>query len=146
MVAALDGGLDMVGGNLRHRTDDGTASWAAPVLVPLIYALVRFVARVRPNNNDNPAYLVPFRLAPGACLGIRGTTYVAAGGFPRTKIEDAHEDKQLMNRARLVTSRIGYERRAVVRFSNRRVARQGIIGVLRWYLNHGGAVEQVDVR
>jgi glycosyltransferase involved in cell wall biosynthesis len=146
MRDALDGGLDMVGGNLRHRTDDGTASVLAPVLVPLLYGLIRFVARVRPNNNDNPGYRSPFILAPGANLGIRAEIYLEAGGFPRTRIEDAHEDKQLMNRVRLVTGSIGYRRDAVVRFSNRRVARHGILRVLRWYLDHGAGKDDVDVR
>lgn len=146
MRDALDGGLDMVGGNLRHRTDDGTASVLAPVLVPFFYAVIRFVARVRPNNNDNPAYRAPFILAPGANLGIRAETYLAAGGFPRTRIEDAHEDKELMNRVRLVTGAVGYRRDAVVRFSNRRVACHGIVRVLRWYLDHGAGKDDVDVR
>jgi hypothetical protein len=108
--------------------------------------VIRFVARVRPNNNDNPGYRAPFILAPGANLGIRAETYLAAGGFPRTRIEDAHEDKQLMNRVRLVTGSIGYRRDAVVRFSNRRVARHGILRVLRWYLDHGAGKDDVDVR
>jgi hypothetical protein len=34
----------------------------------------------------------------------------------------------------------------MVRFSNRRVARNGLLKVLRWYFNHGGRGAEVDVR
>jgi hypothetical protein len=34
----------------------------------------------------------------------------------------------------------------MVRFSNRRVARLGLMRVLRWYFNHGGRAAEVDVR
>lgn len=147
MHAAIDGGLDLVAGNLRQRADDGMGTRLGPVLVPVVLSLIRFVGRVRPNNNDNPAYRTKFVVTPGASLGIRASTYLQSGGFPRTRIEDAHEDKAIVNAVRLVSDRIGFERRALVRFSNRRVARNGLLGVLRWYFNHGGGrAAEVDVR
>jgi glycosyltransferase involved in cell wall biosynthesis len=139
-------GLDLVAGNLRQRTDDGMGTKVGPVLVPLVLTLIRFVGRVRPNNNDNPAYRTRFVVTPGANLGIRAQTYLDSGGFPRTRIEDAHEDKEIVNRVRLVSDRIGFEKRSMVRFSNRRVARNGLLKVLRWYFNHGGRGAEVDVR
>jgi glycosyltransferase involved in cell wall biosynthesis len=147
MVAAVDErGLDLVAGNLRQRTDDGMGSRLGPVLVPVVLALIRFVGRVRPNNNDDPRYRTKFVVTPGANLAIRARTYLDSGGFPRTRIEDAHEDKALVNAVRLVSDRIGFEQRAMVRFSNRRVARLGLLRVLRWYFNHGGGSAEVDVR
>lgn len=146
MRAAVDGGLDLVAGNLRQRTDDGMGTRLGPVLVPVVLAVIRFVGRVRPNNNDDPAYRTRFVVTPGANLAIRAETYLASGGFPRTSIEEAHEDKALVNAVRRVSDRIGFERRAMVRFSNRRVARNGLLGVLRWYFNHGGRPVEVDVR
>lgn len=139
-------GLDLVGGNLRMRTDDGMASVVGRRIAPAAYQLIRFVGRVRPNNNDNPEYRTRFWVVPGANLAIRAETYLASGGFPRTKIEDVHEDKAIVNAVRLVSDRIGYRRGAIVRFSNRRVARNGLVGVLRWYFNHGGAGAEVDIR
>jgi glycosyltransferase involved in cell wall biosynthesis len=147
MHAALDGGLDLVGGNYRARTDDGTAPFGASVIIPLVYGLVRFVGRIRPDNNrKGEGYRAPFILAPGGNMGIRAATYEACGGFPRTRIEDAHEDKEIVNRVRKVSEKLGYRRDAVVRFSNRRAHRNGIVNNLRWYLNHGGGSEVVDVR
>ncbi len=147
MVAAVDErGLDLVAGNLRQRTDDGMGTKLGPVLVPLVLNLIRFVGRVRPNNNDNPAYRTKFVVTPGANLAIRAQTYLDSGGFPRTKIEEAHEDKAIVNAVRLVSDRIGFEKRSMVRFSNRRVARNGLLKVLRWYFNHGGGGAEVDVR
>lgn len=147
MRDALDGGLDLVSGNYRARTDDGTAPLGASVTVPIVYSLVRFVGRIRPNNNRrDEGYQAPYILTPGGNMGIRATAYLACGGFPRTKIEDAHEDKQLVNRLRKVSSRLGYRRDAVVCFSNRRAAHNGLVNNLRWYFNHGGGAGIVDVR
>lgn len=147
MSAALDGGLDLVGGNYRARTDDGTAPFGASVTVPLVYGLVRVVGRIRPNNNrKGEGYQAPYLLTPGGNMGIRATAYLECGGFPRTSIEEAHEDKQLVNRMRKVSSKLGYRRDAIVYFSNRRAAHNGIVKNLRWYLNHGGGSEVVDVR
>ena len=147
MLAAVNGrNLDLVAGNLRQRTDDGMGTALGPVLVPVVLALIRFVGRVRPNNNDNPAYRTKFVVTPGANLAIRAQTYLDSGGFPRTAIEDAHEDKAIVNAVRLVSDRIGFEKRSMVRFSNRRVARNGLLKVLRWYFNHGGTGAEVDVR
>lgn len=147
MRDALDGGLDLVGGNYRARTDDGTAPFGASVITPLVYGMVRFIGRIRPNNNrKGEGYQAPYLLAPGGNMGIRATAYLESGGFPRTKIEDAHEDKQLINRVRKVSSKLGYRRDAIVCFSNRRAARNGIVNNLRWYLNHGGGSGVVDVR
>lgn len=145
-AAVNDRGLDLVAGNLRQRTDDGMGTKLGPVLVPVVLALIRFIGRVRPNNNDNPAYRTKFVVTPGANLAIRAQTYLDSGGFPRTAIEDAHEDKALVNAVRLVSDRIAFEQRAMVRFSNRRVARNGLLKVLRWYFNHGGRGAEVDVR
>ncbi|MBI3224875.1 MAG: glycosyltransferase family 2 protein [Mycolicibacterium cosmeticum] len=147
MHDALDGGLDLVGGNYRARTDDGTAPFGAAVTVPLVYGLIRFVGRIRPDNNcKGEGYRAPYLLTPGGNMGIRAITYVECGGFPRTKIEDVHEDKQIVNRVRKVSSNLGYRRDAIVRYSNRRAAHGGIVNNLRWYLNHGGGSEVVDVR
>lgn len=147
MLGAVEGReLDLVAGNLRQRTDDGMGTKLGPVMVPLVLALIRFIGRVRPNNNDNPAYRTKFVVTPGANLAIRAQTYLDSGGFPRTAIEDAHEDKALVNAVRLVSDRIGFEKRSMVRFSNRRVARNGLFKVLRWYFNHGGSGPEVDVR
>ena len=147
MRDALAGGLDLVSGNYRARTDDGTAPFGATVTVPLVYGAVRLVGRIRPNNNrKDEGYQGPYVLTPGGNMGIRATAYLKCGGFPRTKIEDAHEDKLIVNRMRKVSSKLGYRRDAIVRFSNRRAARNGIVNNLRWYLNHGGGSEVVDVR
>ena len=147
MRDALAGGLDLVSGNYRARTDDGTAPFGASVPVPLVYGMVRLVGRIRPNNNrKGEGYQGPYVLTPGGNMGIRAAAYLKSGGFPRTKIEEAHEDKLIVNRVRKVSSKLGYRRDAIVRFSNRRAARNGIVNNLRWYLNHGGGSAVVDVR
>lgn len=86
-------------------------------------------------------------MVAGFDLGIRTETWEASGGFPRSKIEDEHEDWTLTNRVREVSSRVRYRRAPLVRYSNRKVAVHGILGVLRWYVRHDGPVAtQVDCR
>jgi glycosyltransferase involved in cell wall biosynthesis len=146
-LAPGPGDLDLVGGNLRARHDDGTAPFAAALTVPLLYGLVRVVARYRPDNNRrDQGYQAPFRLAGGLNMGITASAYLESGGFPRTRIEDVHEDKELVNRVRRISPHVGYRRRAIVRYSNRRAREHGIVGTLRWYLNHGAGTDVVDVR
>lgn len=149
-VAAMRDGLqenDLVGGRLAHRTDDGTAPRGARWIMPVIMAIVLLVGRFRPaNNRRSRGFKTRFVLAPGANLGIRAEAYLQSGGFPRTRIEDAHEDLELINRVRTISARLERRTDAVVRFSNRRTAHNGIWNSLRWYFDHSGAMESVDVR
>jgi hypothetical protein len=71
---------------------------------------------------------------------------VRAGGFPRTAIEDAHEDRALSERVRTLTARARVVREAVVYNSARRVRAYGHLNTLRWYRNHGYRPAVVDVR
>ena len=61
-------------------------------------------------------------------------------------MEEVHEDRALMNRVRRITPRIGQNPRAVNPTSIRRLRAYGFVGILRWYLDHGGRVGPVDVR
>jgi hypothetical protein len=79
-------------------------------------------------------------------VGIRADTYLAAGGFPRSRIEEVHDDRVLMNRTRRLTDRIASDRLAVVETSSRRYQRYGLHGVLTWYLHHDSRGAPVDVR
>ncbi|MCW2927584.1 MAG: gtuS22 [Thermoleophilia bacterium] len=141
-----DEGLDLVGGRVSPRTDDGTSPRGAGIISAIAAWAMRQGGRLNPVNRG-PQFQCAFTMVAGFNLGIRASTYLAAGGFPRTRIEDAHEDWELTNRVREVSPRVRYRRGPLVRFSNRRVARHGVRNVLRWYTRHDGPVlEQVDVR
>ena len=145
MAAALDGGLDMAAGRTVPRTDLEPVHWWEPALIEALMAVSDFVGRVRPSNKGE-GYRTRYRLCIGNNIGVRASMYVASGGFPRSRIEEVHEDRALMNRMRRVTHRIGTERSAVVATSIRRLRAYGLFGILRWYLDHGGGNGVVDVR
>ncbi len=141
-----DEGLDLVGGRIAPRTDDGTSPPGAAVVSAVAAWLMRSTGRFNPINRG-PQFRCAFTMVPGFNLGIRAEAYEASGGFPRSKIEDEHEDWTLTNRVREVSSRVRYRRAPLVRYSNRKVAVHGILGVLRWYVRHDGPVAtQVDCR
>jgi hypothetical protein len=85
-------------------------------------------------------------MAPGNNLAIRAETYLRCGGFPRTRIEDVHEDRALVNRVRTVTTRIGKNDRMVVLNSIRRLRAYGYLRTLLWYWDHKYRPAEVDVR
>jgi len=143
--AAVAGGLDLVIGRTVPRRDQEPLRPGEEALIEFLMRASSLVGRWRPSNHG-PEYLTPFRLAIGNNLAIRAEVYERSGGFPRSRIEEVHEDRALMNRVRRVTPRIGTQRRALVATSIRRLRAYGLVGILHWYLSHGGRVGPVDVR
>ena len=85
-------------------------------------------------------------MMPGATLAITSSLYERAGGFPRTAIEEVHEDRALVNRVRTLTSAYGSRRDMVVFGSVRRLRAYGLAGTLAWYADHHYRPEVIDVR
>ena len=107
---------------------------------------MRYLGRFNPINRGTK-FLGPWTMVPGFNLGLTAAAYEASGGFPRSRIDDTHEDWEITNRVREVSERVRYRRAPLVRYSNRRAKRHGIVNVLRWYVRHDGPVlAQVDVR
>ena len=71
---------------------------------------------------------------------------MAAGGFPRTAIEDVHEDRALVNAVRRLTRRYGAHREVVVLASARRAHAWGLVRTLGWYADHRYRPDVVDIR
>jgi glycosyltransferase involved in cell wall biosynthesis len=145
MRGSLLGGLDLVIGRPVPRRDQAPLRPGEAAVIEVLGWAASLVGRWRPSNQGRQ-YLAPFQLCTGGNLAIRAETYIAAGGFPRSRMEEVHEDRALMNRVRRVTPRIGTNRRAVNPTSIRRLRAYGFVGILRWYLDHGGRVGPVDVR
>ena len=97
-------GLDLVGGELVPRRDEGLPAPTRWLLRGAVHLAEAF-GRVRPGNRD-PEYRGPYMMAAGCNVGITAELYVAAGGFPRTAIEDLHEDRALVNAVRKLTDRL----------------------------------------
>ena len=142
MVARLSTDADLVAGRMVDRVDEGNTLRRRVTL----WLLVAIAAAVSVPKNHGRGYRTRFRMMMGSNVGIRADTYLAAGGFPRSRIEEVHDDRVLMNRTRRITGRIASDRHAVVASSSRRYRRYGLRGVIAWYLRHDNRGEPVDVR
>lgn len=135
-------GLEFVAGRIVPRPDEGLSMrerLVLPVLIAIAERYGRFTRR-------GPQFRYPYFMAAGNNLAISASLYALAGGFPRTAIEEAHEDRVLSERVRTLTDRAAMRRDIVVYNSVRRVRAYGFVNVLRWYRNHGFRPAVVDVR
>ncbi|GAA3235965.1 glycosyltransferase [Pseudonocardia petroleophila] len=143
-VRAAFADLDLVAGRLLPRTDEGLPAWQRGVLVGAVGVAAAF-GRFRPGNRV-PGALGPYVMSAGCNMAITAELYERAGGFPRTRIQDVHEDRALVNAVRPLTARYGARRDVVVRGSSRRVRAWGLVRTLGWYADHRYRPEHVDIR
>lgn len=137
-------GLRLVGGELVPRRDEGVG-WPTRALLRGAVHLAEAFGRVR-SGNCSPEYLGPYLMAAGCNVGITAELYEAAGGFPRTRIEDLHEDRALVNAVRRITRDYARRSDVVVFGSSRRVRAWGLRNTLLWYKDHAYRPEVVDIR
>ncbi len=138
-------GVELIGGRLRPRTDEVRLRVWERWLLPMVVEQAAAVGRLRPGNRD-PAYLGPYLMCPGCNLAITADLYVRSGGFPRTAIEDVHEDRALVNRVRKVSTSYARRNDVRVRGSVRRLRAYGLIATLKWYADHRHSPNVVDIR
>ena len=138
------GGLELVGGELVPRRDEGLR-WPTRASLRAAVHLAEAFGRVR-RGNRGADYLGPYLMAAGCNVGITASLYERAGGFPRTRIEDVHEDRALVNAVRRITARYGRRGDVVVFGSSRRVTAWGLKNTLLWYKDHQYRPEIVDIR
>ncbi|HEY8482286.1 MAG TPA: glycosyltransferase, partial [Spirillospora sp.] len=142
---AFGDGLEMVSGPLRPRTDEFPLRFWERHLLPAVIGAAALFGRLRPGNQD-PAYLGPYVMMPGCNLAITASLYERSGGFPRTRIEDVHEDRALVNRVRRVTRAYASRKDVVMYGSVRRLRAYGLVRTLGWYADHRYRPDVVDVR
>jgi len=137
-------GLELMSGKVRARTDDTGTPLRTRALAAFTHELIRFAApRLRTNEGPGSRFV----MTPGGNMAIAAATYLACDGYPRASFDGESSDKALVNRVRQVSARLGYEPRALVRHSTRRVQHYGLRGTLRWYRDHVVPPRQViDVR
>lgn len=143
--AGFKDGLEMLSGPLLPRTDEFKLRWWERRLVPVLVKVAAVFGRVRPGNRD-AANLGPYVMMPGCNVAITASLYERSGGFPRTRIEDVHEDRALANRVRKVTRDYGLRDDMIVYGSVRRLRAFGLFGTLGWYADHRYKPEVVDIR
>jgi glycosyltransferase involved in cell wall biosynthesis len=137
-------GLRLVGGELVPRRDEGLGLPTRLLLRGAVHLAEAF-GRVR-RGNRSPEYRGPYMMAAGCNVGITAELYLAAGGFPRTRIEDVHEDRALVNAVRRLTRDYARRSDVVVHGSSRRVRAWGLRNTLLWYKDHAYRPEHVDIR
>jgi len=143
-AALTTDGLRLVGGELVPRHDEGLSAWTRGTLRGAVYLAEAF-GRVR-KANQRPGDQGPYMMAAGCNMAITAELYELAGGFPRTKIEDLHEDRALVNAVRLITGQYARRRDVVVYGSSRRVQAWGLKNTLLWYKDHQYRPDHVDIR
>jgi glycosyltransferase involved in cell wall biosynthesis len=137
-------GLRLVGGELVARRDEGVG-WATRATLRGAVHLAEAFGRIRPGNRGE-GYLGPYLMAAGCNVGITAELYLAAGGFPRTAIEELHEDRALVNAVRRITRDYARRSDVVVYGSSRRVRAWGLRRTLLWYKDHAYKPDVVDIR
>lgn len=142
---AFSDGIELIGGRLLPRIDEVRLRLWERWLLPTVVEQAAAFGRLRPGNRD-PAYLGPYLMCPGCNLAITAELYVRSGGFPRTAIEDVHEDRALVNRVRRVSTAYARRRDVRVRGSVRRLRAYGLVATLKWYADHRYTPDVVDIR
>ncbi len=144
ILAAFDDGLELVAGQLLPREDEGMTATERRMML-LAVEVASFFGRIRPGNKGE-GYLGPYLMLPGCNMAITADMYRRSGGFPRTRIEELHEDRALSNRVRRLTRDYALRRDVVVYGSSRRVKAWGLGNTLAWYADHRYKPEVVDIR
>jgi glycosyltransferase involved in cell wall biosynthesis len=136
-------GLEFVAGKIRPRLDEQPVSLVQRGILAAMIWLAQHYGRI---HRRGPQFRYPYFMAAGNNLAITAELYVRSGGFPRSAIEEVHEDRVLSEVVRTLTTRAAVRRDVIVYNSARRVRRYGYLNTLRWYRNHGYRPRVVDVR
>jgi glycosyltransferase involved in cell wall biosynthesis len=143
--AEFDAGTRFIAGKLKPRTDEyPLPSWQYKVLDGAVVVAEAF-GKVRPSNKG-PHFKGPYIMTAGCNVAIEAALYLECGGFPRTKIEDVHEDRALINNVRRYTDKYVAAKDVVVYSSTRRVKEWGLWNTLMWYADHRYKPDVVDIR
>jgi glycosyltransferase involved in cell wall biosynthesis len=137
--------LDFVIGQIRPRSDDFPLTVRDRLLIPLLLFVASNWGKVC-HRGPRGRFKYRYIMVAGNNLAITADMYLRSGGFPRSKIEEVHEDRVLGDRVRMLTNRTCKKRNVVVYNSTRRIRRYGFINTLLWYWEHRYQPDVVDVR
>lgn len=142
---AFHDGEEFVVGRIRARNDDYPLRFGEELFLQCLVGVAAGFGRIRAANRG-AQYRCRYVMTPGNNLAITADLYTRCGGFPRTRIEEEHEDRALVNRVRTVSDSICVRRDVVVFNSIRRVRSYGWRNTLLWYWDHRYQPTEVDVR
>lgn len=146
IMSEFEKGTRFVAGRIESRRDEypEIPVWKYKVLSGAVDVATLF-GKFRPDNKG-PEYKGPYVMTAGCNVAIEASLYLECGGFPRTKIEDVHEDRELINNVRRVTSKYKSSKDVLVYCSSRRVKEWGLWNTLMWYKDHSYRPDIVDIR
>jgi len=137
--------LEFVIGTIKPRSDDFPLSLRDRLVIPILVFVASQWGKVY-RRGRRGQFKYAYIMVAGNNLGITAAMYERSGGFPRSRIEDVHEDRILGDRVRMLTTRTRKKRNVVVFNSTRRARRYGFINTLLWYWEHRYQPDVVDVR
>lgn len=137
--------LDFVIGTIKPRGDDFPLSVPDRLVIPVLVFIAANWGKVYRRGRPGQ-FKYTYIMVAGNNLAITAAMYEQSGGFPRSRIEDVHEDRVLGDRVRMLTTRTRKKRNVVVFNSTRRARRYGFINTLLWYWEHRYRPDVVDVR
>lgn len=141
----LESDLLLLTGKITARMDDTKISQKDAKKFNQVVPVAAWFGKLRPLNKSKE-YKGPYVMTAGCNVAIESGLYLKSGGFPRTKIEDVHEDHILINRVRKITDKYAYVKDMHVEVSARRIEKWGIVNTLKWYANHSYKPEITDIR
>ena len=100
--AIFTDGLEFLGGAIAPRTDEAPLSWWDRFVLSAMVTIAENYGRI---HRRGPQFRYPYFMAAGNNLAITADLYVRSGGFPRTAIEELHEDRALSEQVRTLTTR-----------------------------------------
>ena len=136
-------GLEMIAGKIKPRGDDIALTWRDRLVLPLVVFVAENFGKLHRRGRQ---FRYTYFMMAGNNMAITADLYERAGGFPRTSIERAHEDRALSESVRTLTSHAKVKSDVVVFNSIRRARAYGYVNTLLWYWDHRYRPEVVDVR
>jgi glycosyltransferase involved in cell wall biosynthesis len=140
--------VEMLAGCTLPRRDDTNIGWLRYLALVLTNELAIAFGKFRPRNFGSE-FKGPYMMTSGNNVAISASLYEAVGGFAHTSIEEAHEDRLLIQAVRRLTNKYRFDRSMLVYASARRIQKWGIRNSLKWYAGHyyrPASVNEVDVR
>ena len=138
-------GAEFVAGSIGLRDDDHRLGRAERLGLLAVAALMAWVAPLLPHNRG-PQFKTRYVMAGGGNLALTAQLYTASGGFPRIRLEDGNDDRELVNRVRRTGAAVRRDRRVVVLQSARRIKRFGVRNTLLWYWDRRYCPDEADIR
>ena len=136
-------GYIFISGIQKARRDDGYYRFYDDFLYAYSDISGSFTGNLVRRNKD---FKYRFMLVPGNNMALTKDLYLKSGGFTRSKIEDIHEDTDLSERIRKLTSKVIKDRKIITYTSMRRIRKWGYIKSFFWYWDHKYKPKDIDIR